>query len=780
MEVQKNLIEKLNSDNYETWSFQMNLHLLQLDLWDFVSGTSTCPEPKVSATDATLITNAKEINSWKSKDQKAYAAIGLAIEKTQIPIIKKTKTSKDAWEALQTYHRKSSLTNKVRLLKKVCQTRLKNKEEMESHLFGMEKIFDQLADLGMDLEEVFRVAIILASLPDSYDTLVTALEARDEKDLTLSYVKSKLLDESSKNLQDSDSVQEKAFKIQGSRDQSKIICNYCKKEGHIKRNCFKLKNKTSSEENNQQNSRDQDNQKANFATSGKSFCFASLNENCKDLWFVDSGASAHMCGNMKFFKTFVSRNVPVHLADGNAIQSTGIGSGYLNTIDSSGKEITIEVKDVLFVPNLKGSLLSVQQLVKKGFEVCFSGEICEIGRNRESCAVAHLNDSKLYQLLTSEKVLLVSSSGIRQASTQILNLVHVYLCGPTKTQTPGGNRYFLCFVDDFSKFSVVYLMKKKSEIAEHLKDFNQRIQEKFHRKLKVMKCDNKDEFVVNSIKKFCAAEEIEFQFDISENQGIAESKARSIMEMARSCLDSSNLEDKYWGEALITSNFVQNRSCPSVEKSPFEIWFNEKANLSILKPFGTHAHVRIPKSRSTQELILVGYSGDKWRFLDRSNDSIVISKNAKFVEFEGGLDLSLETLKSSEIEEGAEIEEEQQIQIQQIRKSERSNFGKRPAYLKDFVTYSAIQSQEINTSDSNKFAIIKESLKDPYEEILDLKVQMQSENQGLFQNRNRLDINSSKMKVEQSINNQHSENGTGQDEIKFSNSFGSMKLEEEC
>jgi hypothetical protein len=96
MEVQKNLIEKLNSDNYETWSFQMTLHLMQLDLWDFVCGTSKCPESKVSASDATLITNAKEIDTWKSKDQKAYAAIGLAIVKTQIPIIKKTKTSKDA------------------------------------------------------------------------------------------------------------------------------------------------------------------------------------------------------------------------------------------------------------------------------------------------------------------------------------------------------------------------------------------------------------------------------------------------------------------------------------------------------------------------------------------------------------------------------------------------------------------------------------------------------------------------------------------------------------
>jgi hypothetical protein len=69
--------------------------------------------------------------------------------------------------------------------------------------------------------------------------------------------------------------------------------------------------------------------------------------------------------------------------------------------------------------------------------------------------------------------------------------------------------------------------------------------------------------------------------------------------------------------------------------------------LDHLNQFGSHAYVRIPKSKDTQELIFVGYSDtlNCWRFLDKSYDSIVISKDAKFVEFGSGLG-SYEILKN--------------------------------------------------------------------------------------------------------------------------------------
>jgi hypothetical protein len=39
-----------------------------------------------------------------------------------------------------------------------------------------------------------------------------------------------------------------------------------------------------------------------------------------------------------------------------------------------------------------------------------------------------------------------------------------------KTTTPSGNQYILSFVDDFSKFTVIYLLQDRSEVAENLKD----------------------------------------------------------------------------------------------------------------------------------------------------------------------------------------------------------------------------------------------------------------------------------------------------------------------
>src|SRR6218665_2951941 len=65
---------------------------------------------------------------------------------------------------------------------------------MENHLAEMQNLIDQLASLGEPLAEHLSVALFLSSLPDSYGTLITALETRPEEDLTTELVKGKLLE----------------------------------------------------------------------------------------------------------------------------------------------------------------------------------------------------------------------------------------------------------------------------------------------------------------------------------------------------------------------------------------------------------------------------------------------------------------------------------------------------------------------------------------------------------------------------------------------------------
>jgi hypothetical protein len=46
-------------------------------------------------------------------------------------------------------------------------------------------------------------------------------------------------------------------------------------------------------------------------------------------------------------------------------------------------------------------------------------------------------------------------------SEEVLNLVHVDLCGPTTPVTAGGNKYFMLLVDDCSRWMRVYMLKSK-------------------------------------------------------------------------------------------------------------------------------------------------------------------------------------------------------------------------------------------------------------------------------------------------------------------------------
>ena len=132
------------------------------------------------------------------RDQKARATIGLLLEDNELHLVKKQTTAKDTWMALKGYHEKSTLSTKVSLLRKLFALKLSETGNMEQHLQQIEDRINQLASAGEILAEKLTVAIILSSLPESYGTLITALETRPEEDLTQELVKNKLLEEYSR------------------------------------------------------------------------------------------------------------------------------------------------------------------------------------------------------------------------------------------------------------------------------------------------------------------------------------------------------------------------------------------------------------------------------------------------------------------------------------------------------------------------------------------------------------------------------------------------------
>src|SRR6218665_27532 len=132
---------------------------------------------------------------WQTKDAKARPIIGLQVADNQLHLIRKQTTAKGSWKTLKKYHEKATLSSKVNLLKRLCGLKLTEHGDMENHIAKMQNLIDQLASLGEPLAEHLSVALFLSSLPDSYGTLITALETRPEEDLTTELVKGKILEE---------------------------------------------------------------------------------------------------------------------------------------------------------------------------------------------------------------------------------------------------------------------------------------------------------------------------------------------------------------------------------------------------------------------------------------------------------------------------------------------------------------------------------------------------------------------------------------------------------
>ena len=69
-----------------------------------------------------------------------------------------------------------------------------------------------------------------------------------------------------------------------------------------------------------------------------------------------------------------------------------------------------------------------------------------------------------------------------ERKTYLLELVHTDIYELGKILTCGGNRYFITFIDYFSKFTYVYLMKNKSDAFENFKTYLKEVENQFGRK----------------------------------------------------------------------------------------------------------------------------------------------------------------------------------------------------------------------------------------------------------------------------------------------------------
>ena len=89
-------------------------------------------------------------------------------------------------------------------------------------------------------------------------------------------------------------------------------------------------------------------------------------------------------------------------------------------------------------------------------------------------------------------------SGVSRRAKEPLQLVHTDICGPLETPSLGGNKYFITFIDDFSRKLWVYCIKEKSAAFTIFKIFKAHVEVESDHKIKVLRSDRGEEYTSNA------------------------------------------------------------------------------------------------------------------------------------------------------------------------------------------------------------------------------------------------------------------------------------------
>ncbi|KAK4388420.1 Retrovirus-related Pol polyprotein from transposon TNT 1-94 [Sesamum angolense] len=256
-------------------------------------------------------------------------------------------------------------------------------------------------------------------------------------------------------------------------------------------------------------------------------------------------------------------------------------------------------------------------------------------------------------------------SGTSWRAKAVLELIHTDVCGPMRTPSHEQNRYFILFIDDYSRMTWVYFMREKSEVFKVFKKFKNQVEKQSGRSIKVLRSDRGKEYNNSEFDKFCEEEGIEHQTTVSYNpqqNGVSERKNKTVFNhfccdvhewfrilqrfssldrwgwsyfnrlMARSMLQEKHLPKAFWAEAVYTAVYLLNR-CPTKavqNMTSIEAWSGKKPSTKHLRVFGSICYVHNP----TEKGIFLGYStqSKSYRIYNLKTKKLIISRDVEFDE----------------------------------------------------------------------------------------------------------------------------------------------------
>ncbi len=161
----------------------------------------------------------------------------------------------------------------------------------------------------------------------------------------------------------------------------------------------------------------------------------------------------------------------------------------------------------------------------------------------------------------------------------LLQYIHCDMCGPLPTSY-GNFSYFILFIDCFSHFISLFLMKSCNKALQLFIEFQTAAKTFCKEQIAVLHVNNAPELVQGQMKAHCKAHGITYEKtmpDSPSQNGVAECANCTICSMACAILIDTDLCDFFWLFVVLAATHIKQRaphtSLPP-NTTPFKLWFH--------------------------------------------------------------------------------------------------------------------------------------------------------------------------------------------------------------
>jgi len=188
-------------------------------------------------------------------------------------------------------------------------------------------------------------------------------------------------------------------------------------------------------------------------------------------------------------------------------------------------------------------------------------------------------------------------------------LINSDVWGPSPVMNMSGIRWFVIFVDDYTRMTWLYLMKHKDEVLNIFETFHAMVCTQYGATIKVFRSDNGGEYVNKHLKTYFNQHGLIHETSCSQTpqqNGVAERKNRHILETTRALLLGAYMPQRFWTDAVSTAVHLLNRMPSKVLsfQTPLQYLYTHVTlpNALMLPPrvFGCVAYVYLHKNQCSK------------------------------------------------------------------------------------------------------------------------------------------------------------------------------------